>query len=320
MDSAILTTLPSIHSTLIGIGAAFYSAYAIYAYQKIQEARIRLERTSKDATNFAFYVNTFSIMANDPLLTDGVLEYETCKTIIKQQWFIIKNEPNKEICESLCRLFGLLYLSPPFSIKATTNPNTSKTLKPTPNLVDDERLSEISLRLSAFAFIWRQSKDDILNVAKLTTLQEKQANIEKQHKELEQNPTILPEERAAIWAKYYENNPLPTIDYESIIRNGFEGVVRYRDSTLIELRSAVENYNLFNSHFQIKKTTMKAIGVVALLLTTGVFLPPVLLSIQADYSVKWPKELNYLLLYITIIPYIGTLSWIWKKLSNANIQ
>lgn len=320
MDSAILTALPSIHSTLIGIGAAFYSAYAIYAYQKIQEARIRLERISKDATSFSLNLNTYIFKGNEPLLTNGILEYETCKSVIRQPWSSIRDQPNKEICDNLCSVFSLLYRSPPFSINATTISNSPKTSKPTPILMDDERISEISLRISAFAFIWEGAKDDILNVAKLTTLQGKQANIDEQMRDLEQNPTIPPEDRAAIWAKYYAHNPLPTFDYERFIRDGFEGIIRYRDSTLTELRAAMGNYNLFNSLFQIKKMTMTVIGFTGLLLAIGVFLPPILLSIQNDYSVKLPKELNYLLLYITTIPYIGALSWIWKKLSHSDIQ
>jgi len=83
MDSAILNSLPSIHTTLIGIGAAFYSAHAIYAYQKIQESRIKLERTSKDATDIFNHLDGLVFGGADHLLTNGELEWDTCKIIIR---------------------------------------------------------------------------------------------------------------------------------------------------------------------------------------------------------------------------------------------
>ncbi|QRZ23289.1 hypothetical protein H9L11_03885 [Vibrio sp. sp1] len=47
MSSPILEALPALHVTVIGVVAAFFSAFAIYAYQKVNDAKEKLDEALK---------------------------------------------------------------------------------------------------------------------------------------------------------------------------------------------------------------------------------------------------------------------------------
>jgi len=53
MDSHILAALPEIHGILIGIGTAFFSGFAMFAYQKLQESKDKLDKIISEVEIFS---------------------------------------------------------------------------------------------------------------------------------------------------------------------------------------------------------------------------------------------------------------------------
>ncbi|WP_105169492.1 hypothetical protein [Pseudoalteromonas sp. T1lg23B] len=53
MESSILESLPTIHGILTGIETAFFSGFAMFAYQKLQESKDNLDSVLAEVGNFS---------------------------------------------------------------------------------------------------------------------------------------------------------------------------------------------------------------------------------------------------------------------------
>ncbi|MDC5413090.1 hypothetical protein OHW74_13935, partial [Acinetobacter baumannii] len=83
MDHPILVALPSLHSTIIGILIAFYSAYFIFSFKEVDDAKtklIKIIKTSvKASTPFSFYD---SLPKNDLTDKDDHLDWSKARNLI----------------------------------------------------------------------------------------------------------------------------------------------------------------------------------------------------------------------------------------------
>jgi len=75
MPSPILDSLPAIHTTVIGFGGAFFSAFALYAYQKVGETKDQLEKVLRDAEAFSTPTNYIGTQT-DLLMESGELDWD----------------------------------------------------------------------------------------------------------------------------------------------------------------------------------------------------------------------------------------------------
>ncbi|EOW9664412.1 hypothetical protein ACO14J_004552 [Vibrio parahaemolyticus] len=76
MSSPILEALPALHVTVIGVVAAFFSAFAIYAYQKVNDAKEKLDEALKHSMSVST-PNSMMFNGNNVYLNqDGTLNWD----------------------------------------------------------------------------------------------------------------------------------------------------------------------------------------------------------------------------------------------------
>jgi hypothetical protein len=91
------------------------------------------------------------------------------------------------------------------------------------------------------------------------------------------------------------------------------------------LTKAVYEIEDYSKTYNFKKTTLAAIGIVSWILFFGIFLPPILLTLQADFTPIFPHWLQskvislyfygkYVLLLFNLMPYAVVLVLIWRKI------
>ena len=77
MSSPILDALPGIHVTVIGIGGAFFSAFAMFAYQRVQETKDQLEKSLKGLEAFSTQTNFIGMRNEDLWGKSSGLDWES---------------------------------------------------------------------------------------------------------------------------------------------------------------------------------------------------------------------------------------------------
>ncbi|MEB3733159.1 hypothetical protein ULF88_01240 [Halopseudomonas pachastrellae] len=117
MESNILQALPNIHGILIGIGTAFFSGFAMFAYQKLQESKDRLDKVLADVEFFSTPSN-FIGGGNTSLVTDkGELDWDgEAKILIHHAksyfhiWIMRKNTASQGVSFRTLLLMKISYL------------------------------------------------------------------------------------------------------------------------------------------------------------------------------------------------------------------
>lgn len=139
MDSNILEALPTLHGILIGIGTAFFSGFAMFAYQKLQESKGNLDKILTEVEAFSTPNNYIGGSGDNLISDDGSLDWDgEAKNILHHAKSIfsyidheekygiprstLSSTPSEtEICSTtqrLCLLFHYLFVSYPFSGKS----------------------------------------------------------------------------------------------------------------------------------------------------------------------------------------------------------
>jgi len=165
MQSNILEALPGIHGILIGVGAAFFSAFAMFAYQRLQETKDQRDKTILDVEAFSTPSNHIGDGENKLIKDDCALDWDgEAKYILHRATSIYSNlgyeekhglprdsrmhKPNNEDVSNTCRTLYLLpyhlFLTYPFSGKlmAYAQRVTEKTNDNKARPFDIQRLQE----------------------------------------------------------------------------------------------------------------------------------------------------------------------------------
>ena len=103
MESPIFSALPTIHIALLSIMVALYSVFAIYAYQKINEYKQKIDHLISDTKNLIIDIPILSVGLNPPFEKDGAIDWQkSCKLVLQDirfEFYIFNNPdsfPDKE--------------------------------------------------------------------------------------------------------------------------------------------------------------------------------------------------------------------------------
>lgn len=218
MNSPILEALPAIHVTIIGVVAAFFSAFAIFAYQKVQESKELLEKALIDIETFGSpdqYVCFLpeGLITNEGLLNwDGVGRYIIRKPIqmfrnvdplvIPPDMNAQQKQPtDEEIIQASENLLGLLlwlFTTYPFngSVRLRIEGITEKIEEQKKRPFDNKRLQLMGSRIEELVYHWRLDQNSFItllnNYSEIKRKQERN-RIEEQKNEWEQREKVREE-------------------------------------------------------------------------------------------------------------------------------
>lgn len=337
MESNVLQVLPSVHGILIGIGTAFFSGFAMFAYQKLQESRDRLDKILTGVEAFSTPSN-FIRGGNSSLITDkgeldwdgeaknlvhhaksvfSYLDYEEKYGIPRSEFaFIPSDEEILFTTRDLCLMFHYLFVSYPFSgrsmvhVQGVTDKVESRKSEP----FSSERLKEIERRISFLSWCWETSNRSLLALGqKATEVERKKAEedaVNSFNQSMSSMGDVPEEERQRIWKTFHQPRLNIQVDYSKIIHDYFNKVLMYRERVFPQLSDTLKTYETFNERFKIKAVTINALKVMAFIFIFGVLAPMLISGLKKDIGLEWHPSLPYFLLSITVVPYV----YIWTKL------
>ena len=347
MPSPILDSLPAIHTTVIGFGGAFFSAFALYAYQKVGETKDQLEKVLRDVEAFSTPTNYIGAQA-DLLLESGELDWDgKAKRILHEakshfsaldyeekyglpKFSFERSPPSDEqvisSCRSLCHVLHYVFVSYPLSgrsmvhVQGITEKIEDKKQAP----FDDKRLLEVERRISFLRWCWETSNRSLLELAQQCTLAEQRLTHQEQRASFEasmaRHPPISDQERQRIWQTFHQPHIAHSVDYAKIVADYFGKVISYEKNVLPALRESVRVHDLYNERFQVKKLSLWMIGTTVAILSFGVLLPPVMQSVRSDFGVCWHPAVEYALLAGTATPYFLVCWWLYRKLQASSFR
>lgn len=337
MESIILEALPNIHGILIGIGAAFFSGFAMFAYQKMQESKDKLDKTLDGVASFSSPSNFIGSNNTSLISENGELNWDTeAKNILshaksvfsyldyEDKYGIPRSEfthtPSDEdvlaTTRNLCLMFHYLFVSYPFSGKSmvhtqgVTENIESRKAEP----FSTERLREIERRISFLIWCWETSNQSLIYLGqKATEIEIKNSESEAVkafNESIGKIGDISEEEKERIWKTFHQPRLNMQVDYSKIIQEYFNKVFLYRDRVLPQLSETLKTYETFNARFKIKALTIIALKITAAIFIFGIFVPILFSALGKNGSLEWHESLPYFLLFITICPYV----YVWKTL------
>lgn len=345
MESNILQALPNIHGILIGIGTAFFSGFAMFAYQKLQESKDKLDKILVDVEFFSSPSNYIG-GGNKSLVTDrGELDWDgEVKRLIHQaksvfsyldyeeKYGIPRSEfshtPSDEkilsIGKDLCLMFHYLFVSYPFSgksmvhIQGVTDKVESRKAEP----FSSERLKDIERRISFLSWCWETSNRSIIALGqKATEIDRRKSEteaIKSFHESMANMGEVSEEEKQDIWKTFHQPRINMQVDYSKIIHDYFNKVLIYRERVLPQLSDTLKVYETFNERFKIKSITVNVLNLMAFIFTFGVLTPMLISGLKQDIGLEYPALLPYFLLLITVVPYVYIWALLFSKVKKLN--
>jgi hypothetical protein len=248
MQSYILEALPGIHGILIGVGVAFFSAFAMFAYQRLQETKDQLDKTILEVEAFSTPSNYVGGGQNRLIKDDGELDWDGeakyllhhAKSIYsyldyEEKYDIPRDsrmqKPNDEdvsnTCRSLCLLLHYLFVTYPFSGKSMVHVqgvsekiNDKKALP-----FDMQRLQEIERRIRFLSWCWSTSNRALVALGQQSSEIEKKKSETDELTSFNESIAVIPElpeeEKQRIWATFHQPRLNMQIDYSQIISEYF---------------------------------------------------------------------------------------------------
>lgn len=330
----ILSTLPGVHATIVGIFLAFFSTFFMYAYQKIKEAHRNLEDAIKLSQRIStpnYVINT----KNSKLIIDKNLSWHDkgkelidksvslARHIISENYDFSKPISNQytedkviEYTDELHNLFYLFFTCYPFQ---DTN-NISKTW-------DSNRFDTIYWRVDYLNWIWsKEHKQFLIHLFYARD----QIEIRKAQEDLEKRiieacEREVDEQNKIRTAQFIRNSDAVTqsllpkkSDFLFIF---FQKVEEYTHNVLPPLKKTIVEYERYNYDFKLKKYTISFLIGTFYILIIGIIIPIILLNFLVklnynDYNLVL-SYFEYLILTASFLPYLAGILVFIKKVNNS---
>ncbi|KJF95339.1 hypothetical protein CTN03_05565 [Photobacterium angustum] len=344
LSSPILELLPAVHVTIIGVVAAFFSAFAIYAYQKVNDAKEKLDAALKHSmsvatpTSMRFGGNNIYLNDDGTLNWDGAgketlrrasslysyLDYEEKYGIPRSEH---QPEPSAEeviaACDGLFLLLTTIFTSYPFwnNNLVQFKGQTDKVSKVCAKEFDLSRIQEMQRIISYLCWTWSTSNRSLMMLARkgMECTQLKQM---KEHTEMFERQTVnMPEpEKTRIWAQFHQPHVSRVTDFQNIFASFFEKSHSIEREVIPLLSESLSSFTTYNQTFRVKETTMKVIVLIVFNLSLGVILPLVtlnlLVGVNFEWSNFWFSAFEYFVLFSTMFPYIWICRYLYKKIEG----
>lgn len=311
----ILSTIPGIHATIVGILVAFFSAFLIFAYQKITEAKKKLEKALKIAESVSspalYFYNGKTSLINDngeldwdgesiKLIQDATTVFphlDAAKHGIDLGPIHRNVKPNEivKVVDELTPLFYLFFISYPLNGKSIITTPQSSSKERNKELFDYKRYSEIQQRINYLTMIWNSSQESLIYLFNsYDEIKEKKSEIENNFKIQTKQINFL-------------------LDFFQRVHTYQAQVMPILDETIIE-------FETYNNELKVKELTKYTIKTTIYILIVGILIPIILLENINNFSVSLKHfivYIEYLLLIASFLPYFIICLFFLKKIENT---
>jgi hypothetical protein len=345
MLSPILDALPAIHTTVVGIGTAFYSAFVLYAYEKLRESKAQLGEVLKDATDVSTPNIIFTQDCDDLLKENGELDWHGAKTLLWHARTLYPRRDNEsgrmtvpsdfsrkpedddvvDTCRKVCCMFQYLFTAYPFTGRSPHIIGVSERVEERKAVpFDSERLREIERRIGYIVAYWDGYRGAIMELATNCTDLEKSRERKRLTVDFEQKIAMMsplpPGDKESIWAEFYQPRLDFSIDYGRTLADYFKRASQFKDKVFPSLSAALSSHDKYNEEFKIKASTLFVIRLTVLILLMGVLLPLTLQNLQIDSDMKLPVWFDYSLLFVTCAPYFYVSWYLYRKVKKWSFE
>ncbi len=346
LSSPILEALPAIHVTVIGVVAAFFSAFAIYAYQKVNDAKEKLDSALKQSINLTSPSAMRFGGGNRFVTGDGNLDWdENGKELLRQVTSFysyldyeekygiprseFQREPNSEevikACDELFLLLSTIFTTYPFwnNNMVHVQGQTEKVVLNCNQGLDLERIHEMQRIVGYLCWTWSTSSRSIITLARKGVEFKKNQQMKEQTEMFEKQAASIPEsERERIWKQFHQPHVSRVMDFESIFVGFFEKAHLVQQEVIPTLLESLTSFTTYNQTFKVKDTTLKVIMLIAFNLVAGVMLPLIILNLLIGANIEWSNfwfsSFEYFLLLVTMFPYLWVIKYLFNKVKNLD--
>lgn len=349
----ILSQIPAIHATIVGLLAAFYTAFFFYAYQKVMESFKKIE----EATIFAGFISNPSyIQLNKYDVTfydeSGNLDWRgKCEPLINTAAKMFQHKPfignekaklefeNKvvETVEKISSLFHILFTTYPFTGTSIAKPQNTNLINKHKKF-NYQRYNEIILIIQHLSHIGENYNQYLVmlfeeydRIHSENKMQHAQTEIKKRYAQLDQiiSTTTDPDIKSSLEKTKMEISQ----SINSFVRNQevsnnlelmndfFERVKIYKERVIPVINKSLAEFESYNNDFQIKKLSITMIGIILFILTFGIVLPLILVKessyLNGSIFCFTRDFIEYSLLTISFLPYFVLCFYSFKKLKES---
>lgn len=331
MADGALTQLPGIHATLVGIIAAVFLSFAAYAYDKLLDAKERLDAELKKladmctaSSSIASGMNIEKIFNPDggliwdkALLMGGAHIYfsnlDTARLYPSFQFHEGREMPPdshlEEGCLFLCQYLHAILSSYPFNgSRFTTGVGRDAAFTP-----DAQWASDLSSRagfLSWFAEVNRSALFELANSATRIS-HAKELEYIKKRMEKKHYQDLPEDQRNAEWER--RRSEIRPIEYAAILSELLNRIEQISKHHAPIIQEAIQVRDKYQKQYPLKTYTYIATGVMGYILTLGVIAPLFMITATSEWSPEW----HYSILMLSMVPYIiGILSAAYISLTS----
>ncbi|OCZ58444.1 hypothetical protein [Acinetobacter seifertii] len=310
MSSSIFEIIPGVHATIVSIFAAFYSAYFIYAYQKVTDSKRKLDKCL-NLSKIISIPDMFKHNGEPALLKEnGELDWDKYKILIQQASSLGQNLKSGnfdlndrnlakelvDIVDKTTQFFHYFFTTYPmngdFIELKNTNINKIKNLD-----FDAKRYNEIDRRLQFLSWKWENSKEEFLQLFRIYDF------FKKTHED---------------FVKDNIRDNFFRFDSTPILINFFERVEFYKKEVLPVLNETLSEYNTFNDELKIKSTTKSIIYLTLYILLIGIITPLGILKLQYCNFIKdYFNKIEFGILLISFLPYILVCFYFLRRIKKS---
>ncbi len=346
MSSPILEALPAIHVTVIGVIAAFFSAFAIYAYTKVHDAKERFDAAIKQSADLTSTNDTMYSGKNKFVTKDGHLDWDNHgKELLRnatslysyldyeEKYGIPRSEYQREpsvenvitTCDDLFLLLSTIFTTYPFWNNGMVHiqGQTDQIKKACMQDFDLKRIQEMSRIIGYLSWTWNTNNRAIVTLARKGMEFKKNQQLKEQRELFEkQTIGISKLEQQSMWKQIHQPQIDRVTDFESIFVNYFNTAHLVEREVIPTLSKSLTNYTTYNQTFKVKSTTLNVIKLITFNLVTGVILPLIILNMSVgkniDWSNVWFSSFEYTLLLVTMFPYLWLSRYFFKKVKELD--
>lgn len=317
----------------MGFIGAFFSAFAVYAYQRITEAKERLQARVRELEGTSS-PDIYLVQAMDEFLNkEGALDWENkVKPFLRMLQFEIRRSENLareeriRLANRLCTAIYLVLTAYPFYGKQPVNfLNVSDKL----DLGKDEpfspqRLAELRERVSYLQFKLNGRSEELIDFVRKCDADERQAFEEKKTLDFQEAMRLAPAEISVNsqdkWEKFYAPRAYQPLMHEFVLLDFFQKLSVYSQRIIPSLAESVQLRIEFSTKFKLRKHTLLMIWLSVFILFFGIFLPPGLQSYGFGLCESQIIYVERFLLISTALPYFYICYWVFRKLRKVDFD